>query len=360
MSEHSPALALALILLPAILSGQTATPAPAPAPRPGVVIIDDAPESAPVSPGEEIQDRVPRPDPKTVFLCVVDHRRLTQADVNNILDRLMAGKRGTPEQIEQQRLVYTQNIMTEWIERNVLAAEAENEAITVTDAEIDEQEGALKDAADVDFDINKALEKIGFTREEYRRQLRDAILGEKLVKKRIPSFYSEADLRKIYDSNPKAYQLPPRVRASHIFCPIFGDETPDKKTAKKKFMDDARKKAAKTPDLKTIARDADPLLSIVGGDLGWLTATNRLPRPVNELVFKLKPGKISDVIETDYGLYLIRIEEKQPLKGRTYEEAREAVMDDVFEEVRRKVLDAAMKTHRILINISGIPPHRLP
>jgi hypothetical protein len=45
--------------------------------------------------------------------------------------------------------------------------------------------------------------------------------------------------------------------------------------------------------------------------------------------------------------------------GKTYEEAREVVMDTVFEEVRQKVLDSSMKNHKIFINISGVTEDEL-
>ncbi len=301
----------------------------------------------------------PTPDPEKVVLCLVDDRRLTQAMVNKILTRLLKGKKRTTDYLERLRVVYTQNIMMEWLNRNLLAAEAEAEGITVTDDEIHQQEAALKSAANIKFEIDKALETIGASKAEYRKQLRDALLGEKLVNRRIRAYYAEKDLRKIYLKNPREFQRPPRVRASHVFCPLHGNETPEQKKARGKFMERARSQAKRGKDLRQVAKSADASWGVIGGDLGWLYPLNRLPQPINSLVFKVKVGKVSNVVESRYGYYVIRVEEKKPLSGITYEEARETVLDAVFNNVRKKVLDVAKRTHKVRINISGIPEDKL-
>lgn len=301
----------------------------------------------------------PKPDPETVVLCLIDDRRLTQAMVDKMLDKLLTDKKGTPEHLEKLRFVYTQNIMTEWLERNLLAAEAESEGIKVRDEELTQQEEALRKAANVTFEIDKALSRLGQSKEEYRRQLKNALLGEKLVQRRMQAFYSEQDFRKMYSNNPESFQRPPRVRPSHILCPLKGNETSNDKKSLKEWMEDARKNMKKGIGPIEIVKEADPSLGLIAGDLGWLYPDNLMPRPLNALVFKLKVGDTSDVVETQYGYYIIRVEEKQPMYGRTYEEAREAVMDSVFEEVRQKVMEGAKRSHKIRINMSGIPKDKM-
>jgi len=302
----------------------------------------------------------PPPDPEKVILCVVDNRRLTRAQVERILSRMLKDKNGSPEFIERLRLVYTQNIIKEWLERNLLAAEAEREGISVTNEEVAKQEQALKQTAGINVDINSTLTKIGESKEEYLRQMRDAIMGEKLIKRRISTYYTEDTLRAIYEKTPAAFQRPPRARVSHVFCPITGNETSAEKKARRAFMEMAKREAKNGADLSKVAESADPSFNAIGGDMGWFYPDNRLPRPINELVFKLgKVGEVSDVEETEYGYYVIRLEEKQPLMGKIYEGAREVVMDTVFEEVRQKVLDSSMKNHKIFINIIGVPADRL-
>jgi parvulin-like peptidyl-prolyl isomerase len=330
-----------------------------------MVLISPAPAQERQKPSAETMPRLeetsptPTPDPNTVVVCLIDDRRLTQAMVDRMLEKLLADKKGTEEHLEKLRFVYTQNIMTEWLERNLLAAEAETEGIKITDEELAVQEEELRKASGVTFEIDTALNKLGQSKEEYRRQLKDALLGDKLVRRRMQTFYPEQELRKIYSKDPESFQRPPRVRATHILYPLKGSESSNDKKLMKEWMEDAQKKMKKGGDPVEIIKEADPALGLIAGDLGWLYPNNLLPRPINSLVFKLKAGETSDVAETRYGYYIIRVEEKQPLYGRNYEEAREAVVDSVFEEVRQKVLIQAKQTHKIRINMGGIPKDKM-
>ena len=301
----------------------------------------------------------PEPEPSSIILAKVNNRILTKAEVNRILEKMLENEKGGEEHLERIRFVYKQNILQEWVERALLAEEAEREGLTVSDKELKEQEDALKKAADVKFDINGALDMIGATKDEYRKELRDALLGEKLVRRRISAYYSEKALREIYNQNKKAFIRPPRVRADHVFCLLTFNESDEEKDRKYDFMKDARKEAKRGKDLKKAASKADPKWKCVGGDLGWLYPTNRLPEPLNSLVFKLDVGDVSKIIETSHGFYILRINEKQPQHGNNYNEARQAVKDAVFEQVREKVLDIARRGHEVIINISGIPADKL-
>lgn len=306
-----------------------------------------------------IAQPTPAPPPESIVLCIVDNRRLIQADVDRLLAKITKQETADEELLERRRLVYTQNIVTEWLERNILSAEAEREGIAVSAEEINQQEAALKQAARVEFDVENALQKIGANKDEYRRQLRDAILGEKLVRKKIGELVTEEELRALYNRNPASYVRPPRVRAVHVFCPLTGKESSAEKKERREFMENVRKGARKGGDFRVLAAQADPSWRVIGGDMGWMPEDNRLPKPINKLLFKLKVGAISDVEETEYGYYIIRVEEKQSMTGRNFEEARQFVMDSLFDVVREKVLEDARKNHRILINISGIPPEKL-
>lgn len=48
-----------------------------------------------------------------------------------------------------------------------------------------------------------------------------------------------------------------------------------------------------------------------GGDLGFLPRA-RLVKPFREAAFALKPGEISDVVQTRYGYHIIKMEASEP------------------------------------------------
>jgi peptidyl-prolyl cis-trans isomerase SurA len=66
-----------------------------------------------------------------------------------------------------------------------------------------------------------------------------------------------------------------------------------------------------------------------GGEIGTIQRGN-LPRDFESLAWSLKPGEVSDVLRTDYGYHIVRVEERIPMG--TFEEMR----DDLRSEYQRR------------------------
>ena len=58
-----------------------------------------------------------------------------------------------------------------------------------------------------------------------------------------------------------------------------------------------------------------------GGDLGFF-ARNEMPAEFDAVVFKLTPGRLSDLIKSEYGYHVFLVEEKRKAHQLTLDEAR--------------------------------------
>jgi peptidyl-prolyl cis-trans isomerase D len=67
-----------------------------------------------------------------------------------------------------------------------------------------------------------------------------------------------------------------------------------------------------------------------GGDLGW-AERGYFVGPFADALFSMKPGEIRGPVKTQFGYHIIRLEEVQPVKTRTFEEAR----PDLESQLRR-------------------------
>ncbi|MGB8720620.1 MAG: peptidylprolyl isomerase, partial [Desulfobacterales bacterium] len=61
-----------------------------------------------------------------------------------------------------------------------------------------------------------------------------------------------------------------------------------------------------------------------GGDLGFF-GRGQMVAPFEEAAFALEPGKVSGVVETDFGYHLIQSVEKKPAETIPYETAKDQI-----------------------------------
>jgi peptidyl-prolyl cis-trans isomerase C len=62
-------------------------------------------------------------------------------------------------------------------------------------------------------------------------------------------------------------------------------------------------------------------------------------KPFEESAFELKPGEVSDVVETRFGYHLIKVVDKKPETILTYAEAKDKIQQYLVQQKARSQLD---------------------
>lgn len=113
-----------------------------------------------------------------------------------------------------------------------------------------------------------------------------------------------------------AKQLEPRIKATDADLDAYVAKHPelDPKQARAKAEDVLRRVRA-GEDFAALAKEfsADPSKE-EGGDLGWF-ARERMVKPFADAAFALKPGEVSDIVETQFGFHIIKVDERRTDKG---------------------------------------------
>ncbi|WP_447973559.1 peptidylprolyl isomerase [Nitrospira sp. Kam-Ns4a] len=171
-----------------------------------------------------------------------------------------------------------------------------------------------------------------------RRDLRRALVFEKITKKLGESIVvTDRDIRLKYEEQKAAY-YPEQVKARQI---IVLTEDLARRLYKqiKEGADFAE--LARTTSTERSSREN-------GGDLGWvLRGTGHYP-PWDDIVFKMKPGEISEPFQTVHGWHIVKVEGYRPVGWGRLEDKRDAIVSIIkkqraYDEMQRRVEELKKK-----------------
>lgn len=131
-------------------------------------------------------------------------------------------------------------------------------------------------------------------------ELRDSMIH-------VDTAISDPELKKLYEQEAPGA----RIKASHILFSFPKDATKAQRDSVRRLADSVRARAVAGEDFATLAREysQDKATASKGGDLGTLGRGDLAPA-LEKAAFALEPGQISQVVESPYGLHIIRLESK--------------------------------------------------
>jgi len=149
---------------------------------------------------------------------------------------------------------------------------------------------------------------------------------------------SETALRDYYEQNKSRWAGAEQRRASHILITAGKDgSAPDKVAARAMAEDLLRQVRAKPADFARLAREKskDPGSAEKGGDLGWF-GRSMMTKPFEDAAFALKEGQISDVVESDFGFYIILVTGVKDTQAKPFEEVRPTIESQLRKQAAQK------------------------
>jgi peptidyl-prolyl cis-trans isomerase C len=241
---------------------------------------------------------------------------------------MMAGQRGAQISPEQQKDLDKQAVQ-QLISAELLYQAGQKLEIKDLDKQVEEKFAQGKAKFGNEQDFAKAIKDLDMDEKDLRDYTRRDMVISNFVEKTIyPKVtVTEADAKKFYDDNPDKFTKPEAVKASHILLGTdqkSSDE--DKKKAKEK-AEKLRKELAGGADFATLAKaNSTCPSSQQGGDLGSFGKGQMVPA-FEKAAFALKPGEISDVVETQFGYHIIKLTEKKGAEKVEFKEALPRIED---------------------------------
>ena len=214
------------------------------------------------------------------------------------------------------------------IDEELLVQQAQRDtAITVTDEEIasgvEEQVKKVRGNFTSEVDYKAELQKAGFqTPEEYRRWLSDQQRRAAFQNRLVEKLRGEGKLKAVSPTEKEMRQFFDEQRASLGTRPatlsfrqivVSPKPSSEAKARSKAQADSIVLELRRGADFATAARrfSQDPGSKEQGGSLNWFRRGVMVPE-FERVAFSLKPGVVSDPVESPFGYHIIQVERAQP------------------------------------------------
>ena len=161
--------------------------------------------------------------------------------------------------------------------------------------------------------------------------------------------FDENELDKYHRRHLEQFEILEKIKASHILIKV--DEGTDQavREEKKAFAEKLLEEVKAGKDFAELARvnSDDTASAVKGGNLGYFTRGSMV-KPFEQAAFNMKPGDISEVVETTFGYHIIKVEEYTEPGVRSLEESMDEVKTGLRQEKAKQLaFEKAMDAYNI-------------
>ncbi len=186
--------------------------------------------------------------------------------------------------------------------------------------------------------------KNNFTRAEMRRK----VVVDKFIRREFAdkTIVTDEESRKYYHNHLADFTRPAQVKISQIMIKSAPNDSRDKRQAALKKIKAVQKKLQQGADFAKLAREysEDPSKAN-GGNMGFLMQ-GQMPKAFEDVVFKLKKGAVSTVINTGYGYHLLMVTGNKPAYVTPYADIEKKLKVYLKQRDIQRKLEAFIKQRR--------------
>lgn len=143
----------------------------------------------------------------------------------------------------------------------------------------------------------------------------------------------EEKIAQMYEVYKQTLLAKEERKARHILIQTGSSEEKSKESLMPK-IEELQQRLNEGESFEAIAREYsdDPGSAKEGGDLGWV-AVGDMVKSFEDVLFSLNKGEISGIVETQFGLHLIKLEDSRTPEVRTLAEMRSELEKDLKQDV---------------------------
>jgi len=320
----------------------------APRPLPQAPALAPAPAAGPVAENKRVLEEI---------IARVNNEIITLSDLNRARQALAAEveeecRKGCTES-EHTKLVQEKeaDMLRDLIDQSLLVQRGKDAGISVQ-SDCVKRMDQIRQQNNIPTmeDLEKAVNDSGIVFEDWKSNLCNSILTQEVIRREVRPDISHDEIKKYYEEHPQDFTRKERVFLSEIFVTIENkkpEEIPAQEEKAKKLLSRVRDGGEDFGELAK--RFSDGTTAHDNGFLGNEGFTrDGLAKELADAVFKLKRGEVTDVVRTDKGFLILKVDQKfaeglqametveNEIQGKIYYEKLRPAMRDYMKKLREE------------------------
>lgn len=293
----------------------------------------------------------------------VNNRIITLSDFERAKqDTLQEARQDDPANAEKVYQQHEKDILRDLIDKQLLLDKGADLGITGQTELIKYLDNMRKEMKlDTMEDLEKAAQAQGMSFEDFKQDKRNQIIYQQVIGQEVGRRLNitKEDEQKYYNDHKAQLQRPEQVRLSEILISTSkkdgtGDDAQQMAAAQAKANDLLAeiRKGAKFEDVSK--KSSDGPTAAQGGDLGNFQR-GTLAKELEEKVFAMKAGDVSDVIQTKQGFVILKVTEHQTAGIPSFQEIEPRIQEALYMQKLQPALRAYLAKLREEAYIKVMP-----
>lgn len=266
----------------------------------------------------------------------INQETITMTDFEEELAKLrLSLTQEFPEATERERQFeqLKDGLLKTVIDNRMLVQRAEELGISANiDIEVDKTLEQMRQQSGIPSMevLEQYLEEQGTSLEQYRDNLRERLIIDSMIQQFVYSKITllTPEIEAYYRDNIAKFTEPEEVELSEI---LFLTEDKEKELVRKKAGEVLSKLRAGTSFEEMAEEYSEGPTASRGGRIGSFK-TGSMASSLEQVAFALEEGEISGLVETDYGLQILKVIGKQPPQEKPLEEVRSEISSQLYQE----------------------------
>ncbi|OCL26331.1 peptidylprolyl isomerase [Orenia metallireducens] len=296
------------------------------------------------------------------FVAIVNGEGITESELNQFVNTQQLYGQLVQVNREFAQLVFFseegKNLLNEYrkqkldslVDMKILEIEANNQEITISQGEknklLNKQVESIKQQNKLtEEELLKALKSRGINSlEEFKeimwKENKDEVLIQKLQQQVVDDVViTEEEIEAYYEKNKSKFKRPAQIKARHILIKTDKKSDEEAKDKAQKVLNKLKDGA----DFAKLAKEYSEGPSAKnGGDLGYFRKGQMVPE-FEQAAFDLEVGELSELVKTEFGYHIIKVENRKEAGTISLEEAKGKIKNVLTQQAQQNKWNSFMK-----------------